>query len=193
MSAGIPDLARPAPLVAPRLLGCRLRVGAVCARISEVEAYHGEEDRACHASRGRTPRAAGLYREPGALYVYLCYGIHHLLNLVTDRIGVPSAVLIRGVSLLAGESLARERRGIAAGALARLTNGPGKVTQALGLGAADHGGVLGEPGCRLELLPPLHEPVGPPVIGSRVGVDYAGSEWAVKPWRWWEPGFPAAK
>lgn len=192
MSVAVPDLAQPAPRVAPRLLGCRLRVGPVCARICEVEAYHGENDRACHASRGRTPRASGLYRAPGTLYVYLCYGIHHLLNLVTDRAGVPSAVLIRGISVIAGEQLARERRGSAGGGVPRLTNGPGKVTQALGLDISDHGTVLGEPGCRLEVLPPLHVPAEP-VIGRRVGVDYAGSEWAGKPWRWWEPGFPAAK
>ena len=95
-------LSRPAPEVAPGLLGWRLTAHGVSGIIAETEAYQGEEDLACHAAKGRTPRTATLYAAPGTIYVYLCYGMHHLLNLVTDREGVPSAVLIRGSGLKAG-------------------------------------------------------------------------------------------
>lgn len=91
----------PATELAPRLLGkvlCR-RVGDTVLRvhITETECYFGEEDTACHAHRGRTPRTATLYRAGGVAYVYLCYGIHSLLNVVTGEEDHPEAVLIRGV------------------------------------------------------------------------------------------------
>lgn len=91
----------PATELAPRLLGkvlCR-RVGDEVLRvhITETECYFGEEDTACHAHRGRTPRTATLYRAGGVAYVYLCYGIHSLLNVVTGEKDHPEAVLIRGV------------------------------------------------------------------------------------------------
>src|SRR4051812_46969038 len=87
-------LSRPAPQVAPALLGWRLAIGPHLARITETEAYHGMSDLACHAARGRTPRTETLFARPGTLYVYLCYGIHWMLNVVCDRVDVPSAVLI---------------------------------------------------------------------------------------------------
>ena len=189
---GLPDLRRPAPEVAPHLIGCQLVAGAVSGRITEVEAYHGQEDRACHAHRGRTPRSAGLYATPGTLYVYLCYGIHHLLNLVCDDPTVPSAVLIRGLVITAGFETARRRRGHSGGPPARLANGPGKVAQALGLDRSAHGTRLGHSGCPLRLLPGD----GPPpqlITGPRIGVDYAGPQWAAMPWRWWEAGFGAVR
>ena len=74
------SLARPAPLVEPELLGWRLTVHGVSGIIAETEAYQGEEDLACHAAKGRTPRTATLYCAPGTLYVYLCYGMHWMLN-----------------------------------------------------------------------------------------------------------------
>ncbi len=90
-----------APDLAPQLLGkllCR-RVGrrVLRLRITETEAYYGEEDTACHANRGRTPRTAIMYADGGHAYVYLCYGIHELLNIVTGNEGFPEAVLVRGV------------------------------------------------------------------------------------------------
>lgn len=183
-AAGLPEkaipawsglLAFPACEVAPHLIGWRLVIGGVTARIAETEAYHSEQDRACHASRGRTPRASGLYAPPGTLYVYLCYGMHWMLNLVCDREGFPSAVLIRGI--------------VIDGIDPRLSNGPGKVAKRLGLGRAHHGQHLDDGA--LCLLPPE---APPPRLrnGPRVGVDYAGPFWSRRRWRWWADGFPVA-
>lgn len=168
-------LAHPAPEVAPRLIGWRLVIGGITARIAETEAYHSEQDRACHASRGRTPRTQVLYAPHGTLYVYLCYGMHWMLNLVCDREGVPSAVLIRGVMI--------------DGIDPRRSNGPGKVAKQLGLDRVHHGQRLDDG--VLRLLPP---DVPPPRLrnGPRVGVDYAGPFWSRRRWRWWADGFPVA-
>lgn len=168
-------LARPAPLVAPDLLGWRLAANGIVGTIAETEAYHGEDDLACHASKGRTPRTATLYATPGTLYVYLCYGLHHLLNLVTDREDVPSAVLIRGL--------------IIDGVDPRRSNGPGKAAKLLGLDRRHDAELVGK---SLMLLPPEHA-VGRIRRGPRVGVDYAGPIWAKKPWRWWIDGYPAVR
>ena len=185
------DLARPAPVLAPDLLGCEVHCGPVRARITEVEAYQGEDDLACHASRGCTPRTAMLYREPGTLYCYLCYGIHVLLNLVCDRRDEPAAVLVRSVLVLAGEDLVRERRRQATVPLAQLANGPGKLTQALGLGLEANGTRLGTRDCPLRLVP--GDPPAAITVGPRVGVAYAGEHWAGMPWRFHERGFPVAR
>lgn len=175
--------------LAPRLLGCRLVVAGVIGRITETEAYQGTDDRACHAHKGRTPRTETLFGAPGTLYVYLCYGIHHLLNIVCDAVDTPAAVLIRGLAIEAGGDLVRARRG-RPGGLDHLTNGPGKVTQALGLSCENNGQHLGPDG-------PLQVISGPPpeVIcsGPRVGVAYAGPDWAGRPWRFWDSAFPVAK
>jgi DNA-3-methyladenine glycosylase len=173
VSDPIAFLARPAPRVAPELLGWRLAIGPHIARITETEAYHGVDDRACHASKGRTTRTEGLFARPGTLYVYLCYGIHWMLNLVCDRIDVPSAVLIRSIDLPGVDHCA--------------SNGPGKVARLLGLERGHHGQHLTDGALRL--LPPL-VPVTRRRRGPRVGVAYAGPGWADKPWRWWEDGFP---
>jgi DNA-3-methyladenine glycosylase len=183
------DLAIPAPDLAPRLIGWELEAHGVRGRIVETEAYQGCEDRACHASKGRTPRSETLFAAPGTLYVYLCYGMHWMLNLVCDRGGEPAAVLIRSLAICAGAALAGERRGGARGA--QLANGPAKLCQALALDRAHNGLRLGESGCPLRLLPP-REPAGQLCNGPRVGVDYAGAQWAGMPWRWWEAGFPVA-
>ena len=98
--------ARPATEVAPLLIGkllCRKTEGGVLRlRITETECYFGEEDTACHAHHGRTPRTDVMYGEGGRAYVYLCYGIHSLLNLTTGCEGHPEAVLIRGVESVSG-------------------------------------------------------------------------------------------
>ena len=95
-----------APDLAPQLLGkllCR-RIGrrVVRQRITETEAYYGEADSACHASRGRTPRTSIMYADGGHAYVYLCYGMHEMFNIVSGREGFPEAVLVRGVEGHAG-------------------------------------------------------------------------------------------
>ena len=99
--------ARPTLLVARELLGAvvarRLPDGEILrGRIVETEAYVGEEDKACHARAGRTPRTEVLYGPPGMAYVYLTYGMHHLLNAVAEREGFPAAVLIRAAEPLEG-------------------------------------------------------------------------------------------
>jgi len=99
--------------------------------IMETEAYIGEEDRACHASRGRTPRTEVMYGPPGRAYIYFIYGMYHCLNVVTDRVGFPAAVLIRGIQPQEGvQYMRRNRRFRPEG---ELTNGPGKLCQALAI------------------------------------------------------------
>jgi DNA-3-methyladenine glycosylase len=99
--------------------------------IVEAEAYIGESDPACHAAAGLTARTAPLYGPPGLAYVYLNYGLHHLVNVVTEPEGSPAAVLIRALVPLEGVSTMRRRRGGVVNE--RLTNGPGNLTQALGI------------------------------------------------------------
>lgn len=171
-------LAGSAVAAAPALIGWRLVIGGCTAVIAETEAYQGIADRGCHASKGRTPRTEVLFARHGTLYVYLCYGMHWMLNLVCDREGVPGAVLVRGV-LIDGMDPKR-------------TNGPGKVTQVLGVDRRQHGLVLGGKGCPISLLPPS-SPVARRQRGTRVGIAYAGPVWAGKQWRWWMEGFPAVK
>ena len=130
--------------------------------ITEVEAYHGERDLACHASKGRTARTEVLYGRGGVWYVYLCYGVHEMLNLVTGPAGHPSAVLIRGVKGITGPGRLTKALGIG-----RRLNGV-KATRESGLHLENHGIVV--PRRLIEATP-------------RIGVGYAGPKWAVKPWR----------
>ena len=100
--------------------------------ITETEAYCGRNDKACHANNGlRTARTEVIYGEPGFAYIYLCYGIHHLLNVVTNKKGLADAVLIRAIRPLDGLEKIAERRAIKN--QRNLANGPGKLTQALGI------------------------------------------------------------
>src|SRR5580765_5308579 len=106
--------ARPTLTVAAELLGKRLvhrsADGLTSGRIVEVEAYIGEDDPACHAAAGRTMRSDPLYGTPGTAYVYLNYGIHHLVNVVTEAVDMPAAVLIRALEPIEGVALMRRRR-----------------------------------------------------------------------------------
>lgn len=182
----IADLADTAPVVAQRLLGCELAVGPVRGLITETEAYHSEDDIACHASGGKTARNAPLYEAPGGLYCYLCYGIHVLMNIVTGEEGIPSAVLIRGLRITDGHDQVTRLRGRCDD---RAANGPGKVTQALGMDRSWNRRVLGD-GWTLSDRHALPAAVS---AGPRVGVGYAGAEWANRPWRWWLSDFPVVK
>lgn len=166
--------ARPADQVAPALLGCVLEAEGLALRIVETEAYR-EHDTACHAHRGRTPRTAPLFGPPAHTYVYLCYGIHRLVNLVCETDGVAGGVLIRGATVLTGEALVRARRG---GRLDLI--GPGKVGQALAASLDWTGRPLG-PHLRVRAGAP--GPGESVRAGPRVGIDYAEPADRDRPWR----------
>jgi DNA-3-methyladenine glycosylase len=139
--------ARPTLEVAPDLLGKvlvhRTRAGVTSGAIVEVEAYVGESDPACHAAPGPTKRNAPLYGPPGHAYVYLNYGVHYLVNIVTEPAGFPAAVLIRALEPLDGMTLMRKRRSRWRTARRQtprrrisdheLCKGPGNVTHAMGI------------------------------------------------------------
>lgn len=182
--------ARPTLRVARDLVGKRLvcEVGSdrVAGTIVEVEAYRGEADRACHASRGRTRRTEGLYRCPGVYYVYLIYGMYWCLNVVTEREDYPAAVLVRAVEPTEGLDAMRARRG-AARRDEELTSGPGKLCQAYGIDGSFHGDHCERSRLFVEDAPRLPDRgVG---RGPRVGVDYAG-ECRDHPWRFCVRGNP---
>ncbi len=122
---------RPVLEVARELIGCVVTHGPCSGVIVETEAYHDSEP-ACHAHIGLTPRTRTLFGPPGRAYVYRSYGIHALLNAVCEREGVGAAVLIRALEPVDGVALMQERRGL--DGLRALCSGPGKLTQALGIG-----------------------------------------------------------
>lgn len=128
---------RPTDLVARDLLGavleCRTREGVASGRIVETEAYIGEHDLACHAAAGRTARTDPLYGPPGLAYVYFIYGMYWCFNAVTRAAGEPSAVLVRALEPMTGVDVMRARRGLRIRRDIDLTNGPGKLCQALGI------------------------------------------------------------
>ncbi|SPT53977.1 3-methyladenine DNA glycosylase [Actinomyces bovis] len=180
--------------VCPRLLGAVLRVasdeGEVALRITEVEAYRGEDDPGSHAYRGRTKRNATMFAAAGAVYVYLTYGMHHCVNLVCGPEGLSRAVLLRAGEVVEGVELARRRRP-AARKDAQLASGPGRLCQALALDRADDGAVLGAVGGRLRLaLPEEPVPAGRIRTGPRTGVSGPGGEGSGFPWRFWIDGDP---
>lgn len=159
---------RDTTMVARDLLGRILVHGERRGRIVETEAYVGEHDLACHASKGRTARTAVMFGPPGRAYVYLIYGMHHCFNVVTEAEGHASAVLIRGLAPLEGETL--------------VGNGPGRLCRALGIDRSLDGHDLTQP--PLTLLPGTPVPARRIARGARIGVDYAGA-WANAPLRFW--------
>lgn len=160
------------------LLGRHLALGEVVLRISEVEAYGGPGDSASHARSGLTKRNAPMWEEGGRAYVFFCYGMHHMLNLVTGPAGRAEAVLIRGCEPVEGLEAIQARRGRVQGPL--LLAGPGKVAQALGVDLAYTGHLVYEPG-GLELR--SGEPAPGILQGPRVGVEFAAPEDRARPWR----------
>ena len=157
----------------------------VAGAIVEVEAYIGESDPACHAAPGPTRRNAPLYGPPGVAYVYLNYGIHYLLNAVTEREGDPAAVLLRAIAPLEGVGVMRRRRQsvpeMPADALGR---GPGNLARALGVSLRHNRSDLIASPLTIEDHGLRLGPVAwGPRIGIRVGVD--------RPWRCWVAGHPA--
>ncbi len=166
--------ARSAADVAPELLGCVIAAAGVQLRIVETEAYR-EQDTACHAHKGRTPRTAPLFGPPGRAYVYLCYGIHRLVNLVCETDGAAGGVLIRGATIREGQDIVQARRG---GRLDLI--GPGKVGQALAADVAWSGRPLG---VDLDVFAGGLRPGERVAVGPRVGIDYAAPADRDRPWR----------
>lgn len=169
------ELAVDALIAARRLLGALLVHDEVVLRIVEVEAYRWPDDTANHCRMGRTARNEPMWGPAGHTYVYRCYGIHPMLNVVTDSVGEGAAVLIRGAEILEGEAIVRARRS------GRVDlAGPGKVATALGLDPAWSHHDLCAPG-GLELR--RGDPVDRVLAGPRVGIDYASPADRAAPWR----------
>ena len=165
--------ARPGLEVAPALLGCVVAHGETAGVIVETEAYHFTEP-AAHSFAGLTPRTEVMFASPpGSAYVYRSYGIHALLNAVCEP---GSAVLIRALEPLAGEAQMRARRRVAR--FEDLCNGPGKLTQALGMDLEIHGSSLIDGPVRISERPPAWQDVEH-VVGPRIGITKA----AELPWR----------
>lgn len=146
--------------------------GRTAGRIVETEAYQGTEDRASHASKGRTERTDIMFGEGGTAYVYLCYGVHQMFNIVTNRQDTPDAVLIRAVEPLEGTELMLKRTGKKK-LDPTLTSGPGRVGKAFGFHTSQCGLLL--TGDELYISDDGFT-VPEDSIGAspRVGVDYAG-------------------
>jgi DNA-3-methyladenine glycosylase len=162
-------------VVARELIGCALVHRRRAGMIVETEAYRGPDDAASHARFGPTARTSVMFGPGGISYVYLCYGIHQMFNIVTGGEGEGQAVLIRAVAPLAGlpDDPAVGR-------------GPGKVTTALALDRRHDRRDL----ARGALFVAAHATAPAIATGPRIGVAYAG-EWAARPWRFWWNGHPA--
>ncbi|GII80876.1 putative 3-methyladenine DNA glycosylase [Sphaerisporangium rufum] len=190
---------RPAPEVAPGLLGRVLRHGPVAVRLTEVEAYGPPgADPASHTYRGRTPRNAVMFGPPGHLYVYFTYGMHYCANLVCLPEGEGSGVLLRAGEVIEGAEIARTRRHRPADAAALtrpgrplperdLARGPARLAVALGI-RREHDGADCCAGPEREFQILEGEPVDPALVqaGPRTGVSSA----ADTPWRFWVAGDP---
>ncbi len=150
-------------------------------KIVETEAYCGRNDKACHANNKRTPRTEVMYGVGGHAYVYLCYGIHHLFNVVTHKEGFADAVLIRAIEPVYGLERMRERRNYPS---AKLGSGPGTLSQALGITTNMTGtDLLGS----LIWIAPGNDQEFDIETDVRIGVDYAEED-ALKPWRFFVKG-----
>lgn len=184
--------AEPTRHVAKGLLGCRLVRRLAGQRVSglivETEAYIGETDLACHARFGRTARNAAMYGQPGRAYVYFTYGLHWMLNVVTEAEDFPAAVLIRALEPLEGvEQMMAQRH---TRSLHALTSGPAKLCQALRIDLALNGVDLTNR--RDELWIEADRSIAARSIarGPRIGLFNTPEPWHSKPWRYWIKGNP---
>ena len=168
--------ARDAVTVARDLIGTVLVHGKRAGVIVETEAYRGPEDLASHARFGPTARTSVMFGRAGVTYVYLCYGIHQLFNIVTGEAGQPQAVLIRAIAPYLG--LPDD---------AAVGRGPGKVTAALGIDRRHDRRDLARGALFVARVPGAPAPIA---SGPRIGVDYAGA-WAARPLRYWWRDHPA--
>ena len=187
----LPDLGRPVLEVAPDLLGATVRhvspAGPVAVRLTEVEAYAGEQDPGSHAFRGRTPRTAVMFGPPGRVYVYFTYGMHWCMNLVCGPPGTASAVLLRAGEVQDGVPLASSRR-TTSRAPRDLAQGPARLTVALGVDGSLDGADVTSSSSPLVVTAPAPAADRREVLtGPRVGVAGDG---AARPWRFWLPGEP---
>jgi DNA-3-methyladenine glycosylase len=178
--------AQPTRRLAKALLGCRLvrsldgqRVSGV---IVETEAYIGENDLACHARAGRTARTEVMYGWPGLVYVYFTYGLHWMLNVVSEREDYPAAVLIRAIEPVEGVALMQAVRGPRP--IGDLTNGPAKVCQALRIDRALNGVDLTDARSGLWIEPDRSISTRSIRSGPRIGLGSTPEPWLSKPWRY---------
>lgn len=180
--------ARPALQVARDLLGMRLvrlddgrRLAGI---IVEAEAYCGEDDLGCHARAGRTPRTSVMYEQPGHAYVYFTYGMHWMLNFVTEISGVPAAVLIRAITPTEGlDVIAARRDGQPS---PRWTDGPAKLCQALGIDGRHNGIDICIQEAEIFIESDTNwDPVPDSCVitGPRVGLNNVPEPWKTIPWR----------
>jgi DNA-3-methyladenine glycosylase len=165
-----------------KILVHRTAEGEAAGRIVEAEAYRGPLDLAAHSALGLTKRTAAMFGPPGYAYVFRLYGISWAMNLVTTAPGEPHAVLIRALEPVRGMDLMARRRRKTADSR-ELTNGPGKLTQALAITGDDYGRDL----CGDQLYLEDAGPVLKVGRSPRINVDYAG-KWAARPWRFYERG-----
>jgi DNA-3-methyladenine glycosylase len=178
---------RPTLTVARHLIGARLvRIlddVKLVGLITETEAYISGNDLACHAKAGRTPRTAVMFEEPGHAYVYFTYGNHWMLNVVTERVGFPAAVLIRAIQPVEGVDVMMERR------FGRDTFGPGKLCQAMGITKLENGVDLTKKGGGLWIEEGIKVPNSLVTKGPRVGLNNTPEPWLSKPWRFLVKGW----
>ena len=184
-------LGRPAQEVAPDLLGCvfehETADGLVAVALTEVEAYAGEVDPASHAYRGRTVRNAVMFGPAGHAYVYFTYGMHFCVNVVCMPPGTASAVLLRAGQVIAGEELARARRGPAS-TPRDLARGPARLCQALGIDRRLDGADLCDEASPLRLRKAVATVRSEEKTVIRTGPRVGVREGADVPWRFWLDG-----
>jgi DNA-3-methyladenine glycosylase len=168
-----------------KVLVRRLDRADLSGRIVETEAYVGPHDLACHASKGHTPRTSVMFGPPGFAYVYMIYGFYFCLNVVTEPLGYPAAVLIRAVEPLENVDLMRELRNNPRRDT-NIASGPGKLCMAMSIDKQLNGADL--LGTMIWIEDRKLDP-GPIRTSPRVGVDYAG-EYRDKPWRFFVDGNP---
>jgi len=177
---------QPTSQVARELLGARLvrmdgdrRLSGV---IVETESYRGEEDLGCHARAGLTPRTRVMYGLPGHAYIYFTYGMHWMLNFVTEETGFPAAVLIRAVIPIEGQEIIAARRGSQPPHL--WTNGPAKLCQAFGIQGNQNGTDLCNAQAQIFVEHGIPIPDSHVTIGPRVGLNNVPEPWKSIPWRY---------
>lgn len=178
--------AEPTVKLARKLLGCflvRQRNGIrMSGRIVETEAYIGENDLACHAHVGTTPRTRVMYGPPGVCYVYFTYGMHWLLNIVAEEEGFPAAVLIRAIEPLEGMNIMAELR--PGRTVRELCSGPAKLTQALAIRGEHNESDLCRPGAEIWIEPGDAIPFRMIRRTPRIGISRTPEPWRSKPWRY---------